>query len=171
MAIQEHYHGCGTVGLRSYGTELETVAGEGKGRGAVAVGIVHEEFWYLRYVQHHALACGQVEDVVVLALLQFLQYVCQLSAEEGTDDGRRCLVCAKTVCIGGADDGCLEQAVVAVHGHQRLHYEGDEAEVVHRCLSGGVQEYAGVGGEAPVVVLAATVYALERLFVQEAVMK
>ena len=52
--------------------------------------------------------------------------------------------------------------------HQCLHYESDETQIVHRCLAWSMQKYASVGGEAPVVVLAATVDTLERFFVQKA---
>ena len=54
-----------------------------------------------------------------------------------------------------------------VDGHERLHDEYDEAQVVHRRLAGAVEQYARVGGQAPVVVLAAAVDAFEGLFVQQ----
>ncbi len=44
-------HGRGAVGRRARGAELEAVAGEGKGRRAVAVGIVDDEVGNLRDVQ------------------------------------------------------------------------------------------------------------------------
>ena len=70
--------------------------------------------------------------------------------------------------VGGRHDAGLQQSVVAIHAHQRLHYEGDEAQVAEVVLAGGVEQYAGVGGERPVVVLARTVDAVEGLLVQQA---
>ena len=54
----ERNHGTGTVCLRAYGAEFEAIAGEGERRGAVAVGIVNQQFGNLRDVQLHSLfAC------------------------------------------------------------------------------------------------------------------
>ncbi len=56
---------------------------------------------------------------------------------------------------------------MAVYAHQCLNDECDEAQIVHRGLSRAVQQYAGIGAEAPVVVLAGAVDACKRLLVQQ----
>ena len=56
---------------------------------------------------------------------------------------------------------------MAIDCHQRLDDEGDEAQVVERRLAWAVKQYAGIGGEAPVAVLAAAVNARKGLFVEE----
>ena len=91
----------------------------------------------------------------------------ELLAEEGGDDGGRGLVGAEAVGVGGAHDGGLEQAVVAIDAHQGLDDEGDEAERGLGSLAGGVEQHAGVGGEAPVAVFAAAVDAGEGLLVEQ----
>ena len=74
---------------------------------------------------------------------------------------------AEAVGVGGAHDGGLEQAVVAIDAHQGLDDEGDEAERGLGSLAGGVEQHAGVGGEAPVAVFAAAVDAGEGLLVEQ----
>ena len=77
----------------------------------------------------------------------------ELLAQERGDDGGRSLVGTQTVGVGGTHDAGLEQTVVAVNTHQRLHDEGDETQVVFGSLAGSVEQYAGIGREAPVVML------------------
>ena len=69
--------------------------------------------------------------------------------------------------VGSTDDGCLEQAIVAIDCHQRFDDECNEAQVVEGRLAWAMKQDAGVGGEAPVVVLAAAVDACEGFLVQE----
>ena len=56
--------------------------------------------------------------------------------------------------VGGAHDRRLEQTVVLVYGHEGLNNEDDETQVVLGCLARTVEQHAGVGGQAPVFVLA-----------------
>ena len=91
----------------------------------------------------------------------------ELVSEERRDDGRRCLVGSQTVGVCGAHDACLEQSVVTVDSHERLHDEHQEAQVVLWRLSRSVEQYARVGGEAPVVVLSRAVDARIRLLVEQ----
>ncbi len=100
-------------------------------------------------------------------------------AEERTDDGWRGLVAAQAVGIGGRHDGGFQQSVVAIDGHEGLDDEGDEAQrLVGRTLRAcGVGFARGVEqgalsslpfcGEAPVVVLARAVDAVEGLLVEQ----
>ena len=85
--------------MRTYGTELKAVAGEGKRRGAIAVRIVYQQLRYAGYIQLHALLAGQVE-VFRVAVLQMIQHGRQLRAQEAGDDGRRRLVSSQTVGVG-----------------------------------------------------------------------
>ena len=56
---------------------------------------------------------------------------------------------------------------MAVDSHQRVHHEGDEAQVLFLRLAGGHQQDASVRAQRPVVVLARAVDALEGLLVQQ----
>ena len=69
--------------------------------------------------------------------------------------------------VAGVHDAGLEQSVVLVDGHERLHGEDHEAQVVLTRLAWSMEQDAGVGGERPVVVLARTVDAVERLLVEQ----
>ena len=163
----EDNHGAGAVCLRTYGTELEAVTGECERRSTVAVSIVDEQLRNLRYVELHALLASHVEEFVLVRGLDVLENLRELMAEERRNDGWRCLVGAKTMGVGGTHDGSLEQAVVLIYSHKSLNDEYDEAEAVLRCLAGSVEQDAGVGGKTPVVVLARTVYACERLLMKQ----
>ena len=70
--------------------------------------------------------------------------------------------------IGGVHNASLQQSVVLVDGHQRLHDKHHEAQVVHRVLARTVKQHARVRGQAPITVLAAAVDASERLLVEQA---
>jgi hypothetical protein len=56
---------------------------------------------------------------------------------------------------------------VLVNAHQGLYDEDYEAEVVLRCLACCMEQYAGIGAETPVVVLARTIHTSEWLLVKE----
>ena len=142
----EGYHGRGAVGLGAYGAELEAVAGEGEGRGAVAVGIVDEELGNLGNVHFQSLLAGHGQDVGHIGMLYMVEQLAHLLSEERGDDGGRRLVGAQSVGVGGAHDAGLEQAVVPPHTHQCLHNEGGEAQVGLRRLAGSMEEHAVVGG-------------------------
>lgn len=51
--------------------------------------------------------------------------------------------------------------------HQRIHYEGDETQVLFGQFAGCVEQDTGVRTQRPVIMLAATVDTLEGLFVQQ----
>ena len=96
-----------------------------------------------------------------------VEQLVELLAEKRRDDGRRCLVASQSVGVGGAHDACLEQSVVLVDGHQRLDDERNEAQVLLGRLAWSMEQHAIVGAEAPVVVLARTVDAVEWLLMQQ----
>ena len=54
-----------------------------------------------------------------------------------------------------------------INGGHHIGYESDELEVAHRSLGRSEEQSAGIGAETPVVVLARTVDAGERLLVEE----
>ena len=107
------------------------------------------------------------EEVFLVGLFDVVEQFRELLAEEGADDGRRRLVCAETMGIGGRHDAGLQQSVVLIDTHQRLDDEGGEAQVLFCRLAGSVEQHACIGRETPVVVFARAVDACERLFVQQ----
>ena len=68
--------------------------------------------------------------------------------------------------VGGTHDRGFEQSVVAIDAHERFDNKDDEAQILLLRLAWGMEQYARIGREAPVVVLSAAVDAGERLFVQ-----
>ena len=85
-------HRAGTVGLATHGAELKAVSRESEGAGAVAVGVVNEQFGYLGNVDLHALLASDHEEVFFVGLLNMVEQLAHLTAEETGDDGRRCFV-------------------------------------------------------------------------------
>ena len=108
------------------------------------------------------------EEVFLGGFLNALKEFAELRSQEAGNDGGRRFVGSQTMGIGGAHDGGLQQTVVAVDAHEGFNDEGDETQIVFWGLAWRVEEMAGVGGETPVVVLAATVDASERLLVEQA---
>ena len=102
-----------------------------------------------------------------VTLFDVFQHLAQLLAQEGRDDGRRSFVGTQPVGVRGAGDRGFQQSVVTVYGHQRIHYEGDETQVLFGQFAGCVEQDAGVRTQRPVIMLAATVDTLEGLFVQQ----
>ena len=160
-------HRTGAVGLRTYGSELETVSCEGKGRGAVTVGVVDEQFRNLRDIHLQALLASHSEHVIHVGLLDVVEQFRNLLAEERTDDGRRRLVGTQTMSVGSTHDRGFQQSVVLIDTHQRLYDERGEAQVLLSGLTRSVQQDTVVRRERPVVVLTATVDACEGLLMQQ----
>ena len=77
----EGYHRTGTVGLRTYGTELEAVASEGEGRRTVTIGIVDEQLRNLGDVHLQPLFASHGEEVLV-SLLNVVEQFADLLAKE-----------------------------------------------------------------------------------------
>ena len=78
----EYYHSACTVGLRTYGTEFESVTGKCERRCAVAVGIIDEQFRNLWNVELHALLASKIEEFVFVSLLDMVEQVAELLTEE-----------------------------------------------------------------------------------------
>ena len=160
----EHSVRVGDVGLGTHRAELELVAREGEGARAVAVGVVA-----LKIGQHHG---AQIDDArrgvdARLAVHDHLDDLGELVAQEDRHDRRRGLVGAETVVVAAAGDAGAQEVLVLVHGLDHGGEEDDELQVLQRRVAGLEQVLVG-GAERPVVVLAASVDALERLLVQEA---
>ena len=161
----EHYEGAGAVGRRADGAKLEAVAGEGEGGGAVAVGIVDEEFGNLRNVELHALFAAMGASGSA-GLCDAVEEFAHLLAQERGNDGGRGFVTAEAVGVARAHDAGFQQAVVAIDAHERGDNEGEEAKGVAFGATGGVKNDAGVGAERPVAVFAAAVDAGEGFLVE-----
>ena len=74
-------HGRCTVSLRTYSTELETVTGEGEGRGTVTIGIINEQFRNLRDIHLQALLTTHGEEVLI-GSLDVVEQLANLLAKE-----------------------------------------------------------------------------------------
>ena len=152
------------VHLAARHAELELVAREGKRRGAVAVRVVDEEVRQGLDAQVHV---GVLGARVLLAVDQRLDHVPQLVAQEDGDDGRRRLVGAQAVVVARTGHRRAQDVLVVVHGLDRGREKHQEAQVAHGGFA-RVEQVHPVGGNRPVVVLAAAVDALEGLLVLQA---
>ena len=83
------------------------------------------------------------------------------------ENGRRRLLGAQPVVVAGGRHAATQQVAVLVHAAQQRGGEGREPPAFELGLAGQEEVGAGVGVEAPVVVLAAAVEAGERLFVKQ----
>ena len=160
----EHHVGVGQVLTRASGAELELVAREGEGRGAVAVGGVLGEVGQHRHAQVHALL---VVALVGLALDDGLDDAVELVAQEDGDDCGRCLVGAQTVVVAGRGDADAQHLLVVIYSGDDTGQEDEELQVLLGGVA-GVEQVLAVGGQRPVVVLARAVDALEGLLVLQA---
>ena len=161
----EHDVDAGNGGRGARHTELEFVAGKGEGRGAVAVGRVLGEARQRVHADLHQLsflaAVGRLVNDRVEDLLD-------LVADVHRNDRRRRLVRAEAVIVCGRRHADAQHILIVVHGLNDRAQEQQELRVFRRCLAGLKQVHAGVGGQRPVVVLAGTVDAGKRLFMQQA---
>ena len=80
-------------------------------------------------------------------MFQMFEYVAQLLAEEGGNDGRRSLMPSQAVGVGGTHDGGFEQPVMAIDCHERFHDKGDETQVVSRSFARPMQQDSGIGSQ------------------------
>ena len=144
--------------------ELELVAGEGEGGGAVAVGGVLAELGQHVHAQVHlhldGAGVGRVGGDGVDDGLQLL-------AHEDGDDGRGRLVGAQAVVVAGGGHRGAQQVGVFIHRLDDGRQEHQELQVLHGGVA-GVQQVFVAGAHGPVVVLAAAVDPLEGLLVQQA---
>ena len=143
----------GIVGRRTDGAILEAVAGEGEWAGTVAVGIIEGKFGDLSDVECDLLLAVDRDLGDRVDLLHHVEDRAYSRAEEHRDDGRRSLIGAETVSVGGVDDRGFEEAVVFEDSRHDVSHEGNESEIIVLVLAGREEEDTIVGAEAPVVVL------------------
>ena len=161
----EHHVRAGDVEGRARHAELELVAGEGERRGAVTVGVVLRDRRQGGHADvHQLLAAG----LVVRAGDQRVDHAGQLVAHVHGDDGGRRLVRAQAVIVARAGHGDAQQILIVVHGLDDRREEQQELRVVGRGRARIEQVLALVGGDGPVVVLAAAVHAVKWLLVEQA---
>ena len=102
------------------------------------------------------------------ALLDLLEHVGELVAQEDRDDRRRGFVRAQAVIVAGRGDDGPQQALVLLHGTQHGRAEHEELGVLVRRVARVEQVALRRAAERPVHVLARAVDAGERLLVREA---
>ena len=160
----DHHVGTGDGVARAHHAELELVACEGEGGGAVAVGGVPVETGQNIGSQPdaHFLHSG-VRRVV----LDGLKHRIELVAQEHGNHGGRSFVGAQTVVVARGRHAHAQQALIVVHRLDHGGQEQKELSVLVRGISGRQQVHARVGGHGPVVVLARAVDAGKGLFVQQ----
>ena len=163
----ERGHGSCTVGTRTHSTELEAVAREGKRTGAVAVGVVDKDFRNLHQSHRCTFLAGNLNRRVGRHFEQLAQHLRHRVAQEGGDDGWWCFIRTQSVSVCRCSDGGFQQGIVFLYSHQHVYKEGDKLKVALCVLSWCKKQGARVGAERPVVVLARTVDACERFFVQQ----
>ncbi len=154
----------GAALARTRSAEFKLVAGKGERRSSVAVGRVARE-WRQRIgteLERARLLAG-----LGVTLFELVDDVGELVAKVHGDDCRRSFVRTETVVVAGAGDSHTEQVGVGVDGVDDSAERGEEDGVLVRVLARVQQVHLAVV-HGPVVVLAGTVDAGERLFVQQA---
>src|SRR5882724_7131044 len=160
-------HRVGAVGVRTHGAELEFITGEGKGRGPVPVRVVQQQFG-------NAAVQVQLQDRLVL-LVEFIAYsffhvskdFTQVFADEDGNNGRGGFVGAETEIIAGRRDGSTENIGIVMNRLDGVDEESQEHQVGLRRLAGSQEVDPGVGGHAPVIMLATAIDAGEGLLMEQ----
>ncbi len=146
-------------------TELELVAGEGKGRGPVPVGHIRIE---IRQGVHTGLQVLSLLGVHrVAGTDELLHHILQLCADEAGQDGGRCLVRTETVVIAHIGRRKPQKICMPVHRRQYAGQHQKELDVLMGRVTRVQEVDAVIRGEGPVVVLAGAIDALKGLLVQE----
>ena len=161
------YHSTAAVGRGTHGAELEAVASESEGRGAVAVGIVDQHLGDMRHAELHTALFVEDYGLLLVGVLQLVEHRRELAAEEDADDGRGRLLSTQTMGVGGSHNGGLQEGVVLLDGHHHVDQKGDEAEVLLGRFARGEEADTGVGAQRPVAMLARAIHAGEGLLVQQ----
>ena len=162
--VEDHL-ALGAVLRRAGRAELELVARERERRRAVAVSRVLRKRG--ERVDAHAKRRLRRALRPLRAGLDGVQDGVQLIAEKHRDDCGRRLVRAKAVVVSGAGRRHAEDVRVHLYGADDREKDREEDGVFARVVAGREEVPAAVG-DRPVAVLARSVHALERLFVQEA---
>ena len=131
--------------------ELELVAREGKGGGAVAVGGILLDDGNRGHTGIQSAGGEQLDGVRVGDNLA--HHIVQLIPQKDGDDSGRGLLGTQTVLIAYAGGGLAQQVGMAVH---RSHDAGEHQQELHVLIGGvpGVQQVLpGICADGPVVVL------------------
>ena len=161
----EHDVRAGDGVCRAEHAKLEFVARKRKRRGAVAVGSVFFEFRQCVDAEAHDLLFGAL---IRLVLFDRFENGGQLVAEKDRYHRRRSFVRAEPVIVACRGHGDAQKILIVVHRLDHGAEEQQKLRVVIRRVAGRQQVDARVGGNGPVVVLAAAVDAGKRLFMQQA---
>ena len=145
--------------------ELKLVAGESKRRRPVAVRRIFREFRQYVHAELHQRFFGRV---VRLVAFDGLEDGGQFIAQKNRNDGRRRFVRAQSVVVARGCHGKPQKILIVIDRFQDRAQEQQELRVFVRRIARRQQICAFVGGDGPVVVLAAAVDAGERFFVQQA---
>ena len=147
------------------GTELEAVAGKGKRAGTVTVARIHRQRRQGVNADIHDAFLFRALD---LTFLDLLEDVSQLLANIGTYDGRRSLIGAKTMVVGGGSDGSAQQRAVLMQGAEGGSAEYQKLSIGMRGVT-RIEQAAEFGiSDRVVEMLAGTVDAGKGLFMQQA---
>ena len=153
-------------GLRGAGhAELKLIAGEGDGRGSVAVGRILRDGGEHVHADAQGLVLGRG---VVVFVDDGIDDALKLGAEEDGDDSRGRFLRAETVIVAREGNGAAQKLLILIHALDERGEHQQEHGVLARRLAGGEEVFASVGRERPVNVLARAVDAREGLFVQQA---
>ena len=161
----EHDVGTGDAVGGPQHTELKFIAGKGEGRGAVAVRGIPEKAREHIHPQLHLLLFHTGIGGIGL---DGVQNGGQLIPQEDRDHGGRRFVGAQPVVVSGRCNRGPQQPLIVVHRLDHCRQEQQELGVFMGRLAGREQVHARVGGEGPVVVLAAAVDPGKGLFVEQA---
>ena len=162
--VQYHIRGRGIL-LRTHGAELELVSGESKRRSPIAIRVAARKGGNGVHAQLDHAALVRTAGA---ALFDLINNVGELFPQKDRNDGGGRLVRAETVIVARRSHGGAQQVGVRVHGFNQRTDHGHELGVFVRIVA-GTQPVLSVGtANGPVVVLAGTVHARKRFFVQEA---
>ena len=161
----QHHQGASHGLAGADGAELEAVAGEGEGGGAVAVAGVLGELRQAVDAQTHHSAGGRALE---LTSLDLVEDVLELATEVDRDDRRRRLVGTEAVVIAGGRNRGAHQRAVLVNAADDSPAEQQELHVLVGGAAGIQQVALGAVADRPVDVLTAAVDAGEGLLVQQA---
>ena len=145
--------------------ELKLVARKRKRRGAVAVGRVPVELGQHIDAELH-LRFGNAR-IRRIGFDRFQNAVQLISEEHGHDRGRG-FVCTEPMIVTCRRHRDPQQILIIIHRFDDCAEEEEELRVIMRRFARREQILPGVGGDRPVVVLAAAVDAGKRLFMQQA---
>ena len=114
------------------------------------------------------LHLGLFGTLIRSVLFDGLKHCGKLVAEEHRNNCGRRFVCTEAVIVSGGCSRKTEQILIIVNRLYNGTQEKQELGVFIRSLAGSEKVYAGIGGNRPVVVLAAAVYSGKGLFMEQA---